>query len=59
MSETEARRWNSRGDSMRDWCRREDFHNAPPLLLRGEDPQFQSYLRRTAREKRGNLIQPS
>jgi hypothetical protein len=44
---------------MSECCRREDFHNALPLLLRGEDPQFQSYLRRIAQEKRGNLIQPS
>jgi len=59
MSETEARRWNSWDDYMREWCRREDFHNALPLLLRGEDPQFQSYLRRVVQEERGNLIQLS
>ena len=59
MSETEARRWNSWDDYMREWCRREDFHNALPLLLRGEDPQFQSYLRRIAEEERGNRIQLS
>jgi hypothetical protein len=57
MSETEARRWNSWDDYMREWCRREDFHNALPLLLRGEDPQFQSYLRRIAQEERGALVQ--
>ncbi len=39
--------------------RREDFRNARPLLLRGEDPQFHSYLRRVAQEERGILIQPS
>ena len=59
MSETEARRWNSWDDYMREWCRREDFHNALPLLLRGEDPQFQSYLRRLVHQERGNVIQPS
>lgn len=53
MGETEARRWNSWDDYMREWCRREDFHNALPLLLGGEDPQFQSYLRRIAQEERG------
>ncbi len=57
MSETEARRWNSWDDYMREWCRREDFHNALPLLLRGEDPEFQSYLRRIAQEERGALVQ--
>ncbi len=59
MSETEARRWNSWDDYMREWCRREDFHNALPLLLRGEDPQFQSYLRRIAEEEHGALIHQS
>ena len=59
MSETEARRWNSWDDYMREWCRREDFHNALPLLLRGEDPEFQTYIRRIAQEERGGLIQLS
>jgi hypothetical protein len=57
MSETEARRWNSWDDYMREWCHREDFRNALPLLLRGEDPEFQSYLRRIAKEERGELNQ--
>jgi len=57
MGETERRRWNSWDDYMREWCRREDFHNALPLLLRGEDPEFQSYLRRIADEERGTIIQ--
>jgi hypothetical protein len=56
MSDDEARRWNSWDDYMREWCRREDFHNALPLLLRGEDPQFQIYLRRIADEERGAVI---
>jgi hypothetical protein len=57
MTETEARRWNSWDDYMREWCHREDFYNALPLLLRGEDPEFQSYLRRIAQEERGTIIQ--
>jgi hypothetical protein len=56
MSETEARRWNSWDDYMREWCRREDFRNALPLLLRGEDPEFQNYLRRLADEERGGTL---
>ena len=56
MGETEARRWNSWDDYMREWCRREDFHNALPLLLRGEDPEFQDYIRRVAAEERGPII---
>ena len=53
MNSTEQRRWNSWDDYMREWCRREDFHNALPLLLRGEDPEFQAYIRRVAEEERG------
>jgi hypothetical protein len=56
MSETEARRWNSWDDYMREWCRREDFHNALPLLLRGEDPEFQETIRRIAADERGERI---
>jgi hypothetical protein len=56
MSETERRRWNSWDDYMREWCRREDFRNALPLLLRGEDPEFQSYLRRIAEEESGAAL---
>ncbi|MCG2591592.1 hypothetical protein LZ009_02190 [Ramlibacter sp. XY19] len=56
MGETERRRWNSWDDYMREWCQREDFHNALPLLLRGEDPQFQDYIRRIAEEARGPII---
>ena len=52
MSDTERRRWNSWDDYMREWCQREDFHNVLPLLLRGEDPEFQEYIRRVAEEGR-------
>jgi hypothetical protein len=57
MSDEERRRWNSWDDYMREWCRRDGFHSALPLLLRGEDPDFQSYIRRVASEERGHLIQ--
>ncbi|MCR5885309.1 hypothetical protein LRS03_21605 [Rhizobacter sp. J219] len=56
MSNTEQRRWNSWDDYMREWCRRDDFYNALPLLLRGEDPGFQSYIKRVAQEERGTVI---
>ena len=55
MNPTEQRRWNSWDDYMREWCRREDFHNALPLLLRGEDPAFQAYIRRIADEEHQSL----
>ena len=50
------RQWHSWDDYMREWCRRDDFHNALPLLLRGEDPAFQSYIKRVAQEERGAPI---
>ena len=56
MSPTEQRRWNSWDDYMREWCRREDFFNALPFLLRGEDPEFQSYITRVAAEEGGRAI---
>jgi hypothetical protein len=60
MTATERRRWNSWDDYMRDWSRRDDFFNALPLLLRGEDPAFQSYIKRIAQEERtvSNLTSP-
>ena len=51
MSPTEQRRWNSWDDYMREWCRREDFANALPFLLRGEDPAFREYIQRVAGEE--------
>lgn len=56
MSGAEQRRWNSWDDYMREWCRRDDFYNALPALLRGEDAAFQNYLRRVAQEERGPAI---
>ncbi len=56
MSPTEQRRWNSWDDYMREWCRREDFFNALPFLLRGEDPGFQAYIGRIANEEGGRVI---
>lgn len=56
MDRTERRRWNSWDDYMREWCRRDDFFNALPLLLRGEDPDFQSYIQRVAQEERDTPI---
>ncbi len=56
MTQDERRRWNSWDDYMREWCRRDDFYNALPLLLRGEDPDFQAYLRQVATEERGGVL---
>lgn len=51
MTQSEQRRWNSWDDYMREWCRRDDFANSLPFLLRGEDPEFQSYITRVAGEE--------
>jgi hypothetical protein len=56
MTVQQRRQWNSWDDYRREWCHREDFFNALPLLLRGEDPDFQQYLRKVAEEERGNLV---
>ena len=45
MSPKQARRWRSWEDYMREWCDRRDFRAALPDLLRGEDPEFVSYIR--------------
>ncbi|MEP7155953.1 MAG: hypothetical protein ABI905_09270 [Betaproteobacteria bacterium] len=52
MTGEKARRWNSWDDYMREWCRREDFLNHLPVLLRGEDPAFSAYIMRVAEEER-------
>lgn len=56
MSDTEQRRWNSWDDYMREWCRREDFANALPFLLRGEDPEFQRYIQRVAADEGARFV---
>ena len=56
MSSTEQRRWNSWDDYMHEWCRREDFTNALPFLLRGEDPEFRRYITRVAAEEGRRVI---
>jgi hypothetical protein len=59
MSAAEQRRWNSWDDYMREWCRREDFATALPLLLRGEDPEFQTYITRVASEEGRGVVIPT
>jgi hypothetical protein len=58
MTPAEQRRWNSWDDYMREWCRREDFHNALPGLLRGEDPAFRSYILRVDAEEHAAAASP-
>ena len=51
MTERKLRRWRSWEDFMREWCRREDFRNALPDLLKGEDPEFVRYIAGLAAEE--------
>lgn len=46
LSGKEARRWRSWEDFMQEWCGRDDFREAMPDLLQGEDPEFAGYLRK-------------
>lgn len=48
MSEQTQRLWASWADYMRFWCAREDFREALPWLLEGEDPNFGAYIRKVA-----------
>lgn len=48
LSGKEARRWRSWEDFMQEWCGRDDFREAMPDLLHGEDPEFAAYLQRLA-----------
>ncbi len=50
MSAKQSRRWRSWEDYMREWCARNDFRNALADLLRGEDPDFVSYIEDLARQ---------
>ncbi len=53
LSGKEARRWRSWEDFMQEWCDRADFVEAMPALLKGEDPEFASYLRNLAGQNSG------
>jgi hypothetical protein len=52
MTPEQRRRWHSWDDFMREWCRREDFHNSLPVLLQGEDMDFAAYIRQIDEEER-------
>jgi len=54
MSKQTRRLWQSWEDYMREWCRRRDFREALPELLRGEDEDFQEHIRRIAEEEAQN-----
>lgn len=51
MNKQTKRLWSSWEDYMREWCRRQDFRTLLPELLQGEDPDFQSYILKIAKEE--------
>jgi hypothetical protein len=52
MSRQQARLWQSWEDYMHEWCQRQDFRNALPPLLVGEDPDFVATIQRIAAERK-------
>jgi hypothetical protein len=56
LSGVALRRWNSWDDYMREWCRREDFFSLLPQLLRGEDPDFATYIRAIAADEHAKRL---
>jgi hypothetical protein len=57
MSTEQLRRWRSWEDFMRDWCRRDEFHEHLPRLLQGEDPDFVAYIRHLSEEERRAAVE--
>lgn len=50
MSEQSRRLWTSWDDYIRFWCARDDFRQSLPTLLKGEDPDFVSYIETVVKE---------
>ncbi len=50
MSDQHRRLWASWEDYIRFWCAREDFRQALPGLIAGEDPDFEQYIMGIARQ---------
>lgn len=48
LNRLQQRRWASWEDYISEWCERADFRAALPHLLRGEDPEFITYIERVA-----------
>lgn len=59
MSAAQRRRWHSWDDFMREWCRRDDFYQALPGLLQGEDEDFAAYICKLASSQRAHPPAPA
>lgn len=55
MDKQTRRMWLSWEDYMREWCRRAEFRSALPELLKGEDEDFSSLIKRIASEEATRL----
>lgn len=53
MDRQSQRLWQSWEDYMREWCQRQDFRDALPELLQGEDEDFCGHIRRIAAAETG------
>ncbi len=53
MNRQTQRLWLSWEDYMREWCRRPDFREALPELLKGEDEDFRKHIEAMARCEAG------
>jgi hypothetical protein len=50
MSPQTRRLWSSWDDYIRSWCKRKDFRHSLADLLQGEDPDFESYMKKIIAE---------
>lgn len=50
MTPHAARLWQTWADYIGEWCQRPEFRERLPVLLQGEDPEFQDYMRRVCAE---------
>jgi hypothetical protein len=53
MNAQTRRLWTTWDDYIRYWCRRQDFREALPELLEGEDPDFCNYMRQVTGNTKG------
>ena len=59
MGRQASRLWQTWADYIREWCGRPDFRELLPVLLQGEDPDFQTYIREIANEEADAKSKPS
>ena len=56
MDRQTRRLWKSWEDYMREWVRRDDFRDALPSMLEGEDEDFTRYIRKLATTEQPSLL---